>query len=1708
MCFPAVLCLMCVVLRGAWAQYNLQPQFSPGGDMAGFSLPEDTRPGAPVYRLQGTDPEGGLLHYSISGEHFNVDRMSGVVKLIKALDRETLDMLEVIISITDESLGGSEPNTVSLRREIRVLDVNDNPPVFQGRPYVMSVAENARIGSLLYTNISVTDRDSGVNAELDIKCLNCDEFDIETIKIDEGQYAVAVVLAKQLDYESAPGYSLILEASDTNPLFKLTATASVAVDVIDIQDQPPVFLNSPYSATIQENTPPGQSVLSVKSEDGDAGNPRPVSLTLEGDDLHYFRLISNGSGQATIVTSMKPIDREHPDILQSGGVYTFLVKATELINNELPGDFNTERITVVITDEDDQIPHFNRPNFEISVGEDIGIGTPLPGLNMVVSDDDVGDNARFMLMLQSEDARVKRWFRVDPVMAQGRVPVVIRVNDKTGLDYDAGVRQLHLNIVALIPASEDEMQEVASSSVKINILDANDNPPVFSQPSYSFTIPEDLTPGSLIANVTATDKDSGEFGKITYSLRGFGMDKFGTNLQHGNLYLLGKVDYEKQSSYSLTMEAKDGGGRIVSTNIQVHLTDINDNAPVFEFPDYRRTVREGATTFKPQFYVRATDADNDGKSRIRYSLLTSNSDVLTVDTVTGEVKMLRPVSSSHTSRGQYELMIRAFDDGDPQLHGSTAVYVRVGVPGNQRPVFRGSPYNVTIPENLSPDSAVLTVRATDPDGPDNQVSYRIGAGADNFYINSSSGAISVSKAAILDPDVTGMWRYSLTVLAVDSGVPLRETAQTLVTVNIADVQFSEIVLKVTAVDPDLDANLEYSIVEPIRAADKTGVIIRGTYPYDYKNAFSINKTTGEISVNSTLDHQTAAVIILTVQAVDLNAVENIEDQKTKVEVTLYIQAYNVLNPKFTVGSWSPKDPTIRVNVPEEKPVGSTLLTLAAIDSLNNSPITSFTPTTRLPSGLALHTSGNIELTQRLDYEAMENKTLSFRVQAISEDLQRTSEALVLLIVQDINDHSPKFSQKSYKGSVLESANQGTPILTVKATDGDMARGANGFGDIRYAISGENAGLFEIDPLSGDIKVSGNGTIDRERQSVLRFVAIATDTPNGGANQRRSTVPIIIEVEDVNDNAPQFSVDQYTAVVLENVPPGTSVLNVTATDLDTGLGKQITYELVDQGEAVSLFTIGASTGEIRTAKPLTGKGRAEHYSLTLRAQDGGQPSLFTDVGLKLVIGDVVNNDGIPMFIHPKLDEMAYISENSSIGSPVFRVVAADPDDPNSPEGQLRFSFLQDGADSLAFKIDPETGLITTKQQLDREKKEKYSLILVAQDSGAVPQQATRLLTVFVTDIDDHKPYFKRTLDEGPLEFSVEEELPIGSEIGIIEAIDLDVGENAEIGYLITFGNEDGLFSLNRNDNNQAVISVANRLDRETAAEHTITVKCFKLSAQPYSLRKQYNRQDTSERQIRIKVSDIDDNLPLFSDNNITIGVRVNVPVDTQLLTLSASDVDADAAPIAYHLESTQFSRPLSPLLNGTQFAVDSRTGQLLTAAQMTPFSDGHFTLRVFANNSAQKTYATIKIFVVRERGLLKFVFGRPPADVRQNLVDFRHDVEKALALSGSLNVYDTQFHSKPDGSLDFSSTSSCFQLVGSQTYDVKEMESMLKDNPKLEDVYSKYIVQSVERCAPVVGRAGITWVQWSVLGIASFIGVASVFAACILCCSYSRWQRFR
>ncbi|GLG95416.1 Protein dachsous, partial [Gryllus bimaculatus] len=129
------------------------------------------------------------------------------------------------------------------------------------------------------------------------------------------------------------------------------------------------------------------------------------------------------------------------------------------------------------------------------------------------------------------------------------------------------------------------------------------------------------------------------------------------------------LDYERRSSYSLTLEARDGGGRVGTANLFVEVQDVNDNAPAFEQREYTRTVREGATAFEPRLFLRATDADGpeQGGGKVFYSVVARNSEqaVLFVEPVSGEVQLNSPARAAHTARGQYELTVRATDAGQP-----------------------------------------------------------------------------------------------------------------------------------------------------------------------------------------------------------------------------------------------------------------------------------------------------------------------------------------------------------------------------------------------------------------------------------------------------------------------------------------------------------------------------------------------------------------------------------------------------------------------------------------------------------------------------------------------------------------------------------------------------------------------------------------------------------------------------------------------------------------------------------------------------------------------------------------------------------------------------------------------------------------------------------------------------------------------------------
>lgn len=1711
--------------------------------MNGFTLREDTAVGSVVYTLKGQDPEGTDVSFTVSGDHLSVDRDTGLVTLVQPLDRETISSIEAIITVTDERVFGIEANTVPIRREIPFIDVNDNRPLFHNDPYTFSVAESASPGATLYSTIKITDADSGSNADVKLECIKeetpkaCEKFEVREARVAEGEYVGIISLRELLDYETHSEYSIAMRARDSGREIALSATTTVKVDVRDVQDQPPVFLNAPFTATVREASPPGTPVVEVQARDGDLGEPRRLTLTLEGDDAGYFRLGEAKSGQddvmaATIMTSNMTLDRENPIILNNGGLYTFYIRA-----QEEAGEAAVAQVTVVVTDVDDQRPVFSHDHINVQVPEDIADGTPLPGLNLVVSDGDVGENARFTLALEDIFAS-QGTFSIFPEAAVGRSPVVVKVARADRLDYENPEAS---NFVFKVVASEKGIP-VASAVVNVTVTDANDNSPTFPQASYRFSVSEGVTHGHAVTTLLANDSDSGQYGQLSYSLKGFGAEKFRVDETMGKLYIVDCgsnpcLDFERQQTFSLTYSATDGGGKVTSVNIFIDVEDENDNAPVFSRREYRRTVDEGASAFDPPLFVKATDADGEsqGGGRVFYKIQEGNTEdeAFFMEPVSGELTIQRALTHLDTPSSTYALTIRATDAGEPPKHTDVRIFVTVGRDTNRPPRFRQRGYKAKVPEDAPPGTEVIQVVATDPDGSDEALVYLLTAGArDNFVINDTSGQVTVASGASLNRDLTPM--YQLVVAAVDSGEQTRQTSTTTIIVDLEDVNnkppkfdqesyvqyvserlpVDEVVVRVRASDPDLDAELRYFLTPPIMARDKTGVALKPSSPYDYMGTFSINETSGEVYVSGVLDHNEAAVVILTITVTDMNASEDFPNQNDTAEVTLYVQAFSAQNPIFAP-PWTPARPQLQVEVEEEQDPGTVVFSVTARDPVTGQPVRRYEKVGGSdPEDLftVAPITGLVTVNARLDYEASETKTTSLQVLAIAGD--RSSQASVTVKILDVNDNSPIFTENEYHTRLSEDSRFPKSVLMVTATDADTGPR----GEVKYSLGGEGALLFVINETNGEIVIARGAQLDREASASITLEVTAYDTPGGGVTRRKTTVIVEVELVDVNDESPVWREDGggNTVVVAENTGVGSPVATLLASDPDLGLNGLVRYQLPEpQGQLDGHFSLDDESGVLSVKAALNGKGRTEPYELTIRALDQGTPQQYSESTLRILIGDVSANDGVPSFIRPAPNEGASVLENSKVGTAVFQVEAEDPDDPNTPNGKIVYSFLDDGSNNGVFEIDPTTGMIRTAGTVDREVREQYTVVVVAQDLGRPPQLASRVITINITDTDDNPPIFPRLPGDEAMEVEVEEEAAVGTVVGHVSAQDMDSGDNAFIDYRITFGNDGGLFGINRTSDNRGMIYVKNRIDREEVDSVTLTLLCGKLGRR-MPTRMEYDRANPAMMQMLILVRDLDDNKPSFERAELTAGVRVDAALQTEVVRLRAYDKDPTAQPIRYavhnisfsHLEDTVELLPDEEVDAEGTLLLEGTTGALRTNAPLTRYAHGTFTVFITAASApppATPAMAKVTIYVLRDSDLMRFVFGLTPGEVRRQLANFRKEVEGALPVAASLNIYDTTYYSNADGAIDFTTTGSCFQLEGRNLHDTKVLLDA-RQNPDLDKVFNRFTVRKVERCVPRRASTGADWVEVWVLVIAAFIGVGGGVAAITVCCLYSSYRR--
>lgn len=358
--------------------------------------------------------------------------------------------------------------------------------MFKNTPYKFDLIENTLPFSIVYEKIFVEDLDSGLNSQVKVECdsnitpFGCELFNIKTAPVEQGKYiGVLSLKTKSINYETNSSIVLALKAVDRGGL---SSTTEVIINVIDVQDEPPKFLNAPFSLNVEENTPAGVPLLDIEVRDGDATKQRPIKLEIIDDSKRYFSLSRKSNHIWTLLTSTNPIDREDPEILLSGSIYQIVLKASEMKNEFEVADFTLANVSILVKDIQDQLPTFNLKNVNIKLSEDMTNGSAVPGLNLFVSDSDGGENSKFGLILENldEENPATQAFQVFPTVAVGRTPVIIKIINSNLLDYENEARRVFLfNVVAL----QNNTRSV--SRVKIQLTDVSY---LFILQFYNFTI--------------------------------------------------------------------------------------------------------------------------------------------------------------------------------------------------------------------------------------------------------------------------------------------------------------------------------------------------------------------------------------------------------------------------------------------------------------------------------------------------------------------------------------------------------------------------------------------------------------------------------------------------------------------------------------------------------------------------------------------------------------------------------------------------------------------------------------------------------------------------------------------------------------------------------------------------------------------------------------------------------------------------------------------------------------------------------------------------------------------------------------------------------------------------------------------------------------------------------------------------------------------
>ncbi|XP_043069633.1 neural-cadherin isoform X7 [Drosophila bipectinata] len=1436
----------------------------------------------------------------------------------RPLDREERAHYDLSVEASD--VDGLD-KTVS-KIQITVLDENDNRPIFKAVDYKFAIAGQKAASmesnnSITYQRFAILGKVEATDADGDkiayrlktpnnVVIIVPQTGEIMLVGEPTSNELLIDVIAHDLRYPS------LLSAQPAKVLLEFLAPEPVSFIMQHLEhDEVNSHSHHREKRRVTRAVRPTKRIEFTEA-DGDTEGKSVFQLEKE-TDKETFK-IRDDNPWVTVETNGAVRVKKKWDYEELGPEKTidFWVIITNMGHNAGIKYTDNQRVIILVKDVNDEPPYFiNRP---LPMQAVVQLNAPpnTPVFTLQARDPDTDHNIHYFIVRDRTGGR----FEVD---------------ERSGVVRTRGTDlfQLDMEYVLYVKAEDqngkvDDRRFQSTPEERLSIVGGK-RAPQFYMPSYEAEIPENQKKDSDIISIKAKSFADREI-RYTLKAQGQGAGTFNIGPTSGIVKLAKELDFEdlrQPHVYSLIVTAtEDSGGFSTSVDLTIRVTDVNDNAPKFELPDYQaHNVDEDIPLGTSILRVKAMDADSGSNAEIEYLV---SDDHFAVDS-NGIIVNNKQLDADNNN-AYYEFMVTAKDKGEPAKSGTATVRVYTKNKNDEEPKFSQQVYTPNVDENAGPNTLVTTVVASDKDGDNVRFGF-VGGGTSSgqFVIEDITGVIRLhNKAISLDRD-----KYELNVTAMDDGSCCVNGDQTIhtstavVVVFITDVNDNKPVfkdcstyypkveegapngspvIKVVATDEDKGVNgqVKYSIVQQ---------------PNQKGTKFTVDEETGEVSTNKVFDREgdDGKFVSVTVKATD----QGDPSLEGVCSFTVEITDVNDNPPLFDRQKYVE-------NVKQDASIGTNILRVSASDedADNNGAIVYSLTAPFNPNDLEYFEiqseSGWIVLKKPLDRE-------TYKLEAMAQDkgyppLSRTVE--VQIDVVDRANNPPVWDHTVY-GPIYVKENMpvGGKVVSIKASSG-----IEGNPTVFYRLMpGSTAQTNKFHtfylqqrPDNGDtwadIKV--NHPLDYES---IKEYNLTIRVENNGAQQLASEATVYIMLEDVNDEIPLFT-EREQETVLEGEPIGTKVTQVNAIDKDgTFPNNQVYYYIVDspRNEGKEFFEINLQSGEIFT-KTVFDREKKGAYALEVEARDGAPSARPNSNGPNSVtkfirIGIADKNDNPPYFDKSLYE--AEVDENEDIQHTVLTVTAKDHDE----SSRIRYE-ITSGNIGGAFAVKNMTGAIYVAGALDYETRRRYELKLVASDSLNENQTT---IVINVRDVNDLPPQFpqtsyERTLNEGMTDtpFTIMQ----------VTATDGDKDRPQNIVYFLTGQGIDpdnpanSKFDINRTTGEIFVLKPLDRDQPNGRPQWRFTV--FAQDEGGEGL--------VGYADVQVNLKDINDNAPIFPQGVYFGNVTENGTAGMVVMTMTAVDYDdpneGSNARLVYSIEKNVIEEETgSPI-----FEIEPDTGVIKTA----------------------------------------------------------------------------------------------------------------------------------------------------------------------------------